>query len=135
MTDMIGAPPHYTSNNGSGIECIDITEHLSFNAGNAVKYLWRHESKGDPVADLRKAQWYVQREAQRIDRQVAENGKFPVTAREAHSLWRIHEPVSRRRDAISFIFTSAGTRSWWRTPLLRQAHAVIDEMLKSLGTS
>ena len=54
MTDMIGAPPHYTSNNGSGIECIDITEHLSFSAGNAIKYLWRHESKGNPVADLRK---------------------------------------------------------------------------------
>lgn len=59
-------PAHYTA---FGVEVIDITEHLSFCAGNAVKYLARAGLK-DPskhVEDLRKAAWYVQREIERLE--------------------------------------------------------------------
>lgn len=65
--DVVNHPSHYTSH-PSGIECIQVTEHASFNVGNAVKYLWRSEwgEKGtDPVEDLRKAAWYLQREIDR----------------------------------------------------------------------
>lgn len=63
-------PKHYKSH-PSGVECIQITEHMNFNIGNAIKYLWRHELKQDcPIEDLRKASWYIQREILRI-----ENGK------------------------------------------------------------
>ena len=60
-------PPHYTSH-PSGVECISVTEHMTFNIGNAVKYLWRHGSKptADADQDLRKAIWYIERERKRL---------------------------------------------------------------------
>jgi hypothetical protein len=63
-TDLVNHPPHYT-NHPSGIECITITEHMGFNLGNALKYIWRADLKGDALEDLRKAAWYVQREISR----------------------------------------------------------------------
>lgn len=63
--DAVEHPPHYTSH-PSGVECITVTEHMSFNLGNAVKYIWRAGSKGDAIEDLRKAAWYVQREIDRL---------------------------------------------------------------------
>ena len=57
-------PGHYRSH-ASGIECIQVTEHMSFNLGNAVKYIWRVDDKGDPVENLRKSRWYIDREIQR----------------------------------------------------------------------
>jgi len=62
--DPVNSPAHYTQR--AGIECIDVTEHMTFNIGNAVKYLWRHEDKGSPVEDLRKAEWYIRREIKRL---------------------------------------------------------------------
>jgi hypothetical protein len=63
-TDMVNSPPHYTAH-PSGIECIQVTEHMSFNVGNAVKYLWRCDHKGNPLEDLKKARFYVEREIER----------------------------------------------------------------------
>lgn len=65
--DAVEHPPHYTSH-PSGIECIQITEHMSFCLGNAVKYVWRASLKGNEVQDLKKAIWYLQREIERIER-------------------------------------------------------------------
>jgi hypothetical protein len=59
-SDVINHPPHYTAH-PSGVECIQVTEHLPFCEGNAIKYLWRAGLKGDRLEDLRKAAWYVQR--------------------------------------------------------------------------
>jgi hypothetical protein len=54
-------PAHYTAH-PSGIECIQITEHMGFLLGNAIKYLWRAGLKSaDPIPDLDKAIWYIQR--------------------------------------------------------------------------
>ena len=57
-------PPHYTSH-PSGVECIQITRHMSFNIGNAVKYLWRFEDKNG-IEDLEKAIWYIKDEIERL---------------------------------------------------------------------
>lgn len=68
-SDPINHPQHYNSH-PSGIECIDVVEHYSFNVGNAMKYLWRAGLKGSAekrVEDLRKAAWYANREADRIE--------------------------------------------------------------------
>lgn len=59
-------PAHY--NQIPGIECIDVVEHMNFNLGNAIKYIWRAGSKGDVVEDLEKAKWYVEREIKRLSR-------------------------------------------------------------------
>jgi hypothetical protein len=66
MSDAVNHPAHYTKH-PSGVECITVTEHMNFNVGNAVKYLWRAGSKSlDPVEDLEKARWYVEREIARL---------------------------------------------------------------------
>jgi hypothetical protein len=65
MNDNVNHPKHYT-NHPSGVECIEITEHMNFCIGNAVKYLWRAGLKGEQIEDLRKARWYIDREIARI---------------------------------------------------------------------
>lgn len=64
VKDDVNHPAHYTSH-PSGVECIMITEHMSFCLGNAVKYIWRAGLKGNGIVDLEKAVWYVQREIAR----------------------------------------------------------------------
>jgi len=61
MTDMVNHPPHYCEH-PSGVECIEITEHMSFCLGNAVKYIWRADLKEDAIKDLEKAEFYIKRE-------------------------------------------------------------------------
>jgi hypothetical protein len=63
--DSVARPKHYTAH-PSGIECIQVTEHMGFNIGNAVKYLWRAGLKGPAIEDLKKARWYIDREIQRL---------------------------------------------------------------------
>jgi len=64
MSDPVNHPPHYKSH-PSGVECIQITEHMGFNLGNAVKYIWRADLKGNAGDDLKKAAWYINREIER----------------------------------------------------------------------
>jgi len=59
--DPVNHPQHYLTHR-SGVECITITEHMSFCLGNAVKYIWRADEKGDAINDLAKAAWYIERE-------------------------------------------------------------------------
>ena len=69
MTDSINHPRHYRSH-PSGVECIEIAEHMGFCVGNAMKYLWRAGLKDgtDQLTDLRKAAWYIQREIERLEK-------------------------------------------------------------------
>lgn len=60
MNDVVNRPKHYTEH-PSGIECIQITEHMNFCLGNAIKYLWRADLKNN-IEDLQKAVWYISRE-------------------------------------------------------------------------
>lgn len=64
--DPVNHPAHYTSH-PSGVECIEITRHMSFNLGNVVKYLWRDGIKNEitSVEDLEKAAWYLNDEIKR----------------------------------------------------------------------
>ena len=61
--DMVNNPPHYTEGE---IECIDAIRAAlgpdgfrDFCRGNALKYVWRCELKGNAEQDLRKARWYL----------------------------------------------------------------------------
>jgi hypothetical protein len=58
--DTVNHPRWYTAH-PSGVECIELTETMDFNPGNALKYVWRHGKKGG-IEDLLKALWYVRRE-------------------------------------------------------------------------
>jgi hypothetical protein len=77
MSDNVNHPKHYTKH-PSGVECIQITEHMGFNLGNAVKYIWRADLKGKQVEDLKKAIWYINREIQRINNGSQESSKTSV---------------------------------------------------------
>lgn len=62
MSDAVNSPAHY--NKLGDVECIELTELMPFNEGNAVKYIWRAGEKGSAVEDLRKALWYIYRSEQ-----------------------------------------------------------------------
>jgi hypothetical protein len=66
-TDDVNHPSHYTAH-PSGVECITIVEHMPFNVGNAIKYLWRAGLKESAPTekDYRKAIWYIEREIARL---------------------------------------------------------------------
>lgn len=67
VPDPVTHPAHYCAH-PSGIECIQVTEHMGFCLGNAVKYIWRSSDKGNAIQDLRKAIWYIEREIARLER-------------------------------------------------------------------
>jgi len=48
---------------------------MGFNLGNALKYIWRADLKADPIEDLRKARWYIEREIQKRLDHTQECGK------------------------------------------------------------
>jgi len=66
-SEAVNHPKHYNTH-PSGVECIQITEHMSFNLGNVIKYLWRYEGKNG-VEDLNKAMWYLKREIERLSKE------------------------------------------------------------------
>lgn len=72
--DMVNHPSHYTS---GGVECIDaITSALSsyedsvdsWLVGQVIKYLWRAPLKGKYDEDIHKAQFYLNRLVEKIDK-------------------------------------------------------------------
>jgi len=67
LTDTVNHPPHYKV---GGIETIDFIEakSLNYNLGNVVKYITRADHKGNKLEDLKKAQWYLDREIQNLSK-------------------------------------------------------------------
>ena len=63
--DIINKPKHYNSD-PSGIEPIQITQHMSFCLGNTIKYIMRAKHKGSEIEDLKKAQFYLNKEIERL---------------------------------------------------------------------
>lgn len=65
MSHLVDHPHHY--NTIGGVGCITVVENFNFNIGNAMKYLWRHKFKSEPLEDLRKAVWYINLEISRLE--------------------------------------------------------------------
>lgn len=59
--DTVNHPAHYKV---GGVETIDFIEakNLSYHLGNVVKYISRADHKGSRLENLKKAQWYLERE-------------------------------------------------------------------------
>jgi acetoin utilization deacetylase AcuC-like enzyme len=64
--ESVNHPVHYRPGKH---EAIDVIEEwgLGFCLGNTVKYIARHELKGTPLEDLRKARWYLDRAIQQME--------------------------------------------------------------------
>jgi len=58
--EKVNHPAHY---NTGKVEVIDAIEdwQLGFNDGNAIKYIARHQYKGNDIQDIEKAIWYLER--------------------------------------------------------------------------
>ena len=63
--DYVNHPSHYTYGNK---ECIDViresltdSEYAGYLKGTQIKYIFRHEHKWNPIEDLKKASWYLDR--------------------------------------------------------------------------
>jgi hypothetical protein len=61
-------PAHYggAENTYESIKVIEAWE-LGFNLGNVIKYISRAGKKGSKLEDLRKAQWYLNHEIERLE--------------------------------------------------------------------
>ena len=68
--DVVEKAEHY-NRHPSGVECIDVVRHMSFNLGNALKYVWRADLKGNALEDLKKARYYINDEIAKRERQAA----------------------------------------------------------------
>ena len=69
MNDIVNHPAHYTDGKIEVIEFIE-DKNLNFHKGNAIKYICR-AGKKDPtkeIEDLKKAEWYIHREIQRLEK-------------------------------------------------------------------
>lgn len=75
MNDNINHPKHY-SETVPGFECIEVAQHFNFCLGNVIKYVWRADAKGG-IEDLKKAQWYLNREIQRLEQLEESKCLFP----------------------------------------------------------
>jgi len=67
VKDNVNHPAHYKT---GGIETIDFIEakSLNYNLGNVVKYITRADYKGNKLEDLKKAQWYLNREVSNLEK-------------------------------------------------------------------
>jgi hypothetical protein len=72
MIDKVNHPKHYTEH-PSGVECIQITRHMNFNLGNAIKYIWRAGLKDNYIEDLEKAIFYLKDEIQKQNISIKNN--------------------------------------------------------------
>lgn len=91
--DYVNHPSHYTDGK---IEVIDYIEDkkLNYHLGNVVKYVSRAGKKdgNDPVQDLKKALWYLNRE---IDRREKENAlKEKLSTKNKEDNWYTVEIVN-----------------------------------------
>lgn len=86
MADNVNHPSHYTwLKDKCGIEVIDITRHMDFNLGNAIKYILRAGHKSDSamtnkekeIEDLKKAMWYINDKINMLKDGIPED-KYPV---------------------------------------------------------
>ena len=80
QTDMVNQPPHYTS---GGIECADALDAMvsvypdpnaAALAWQVGKYIWRHPLKWNPLEDLKKARWYLDRLIAHYEKKEANHG-------------------------------------------------------------
>ncbi|MEZ6852078.1 DUF3310 domain-containing protein [Halodesulfovibrio aestuarii] len=121
--DLVNYPPHYTQH-PSGVEQIELSEHMTFNVGNAFKYLHRAALKGNEQQDLEKAAWYIEREIKRCP-----NGGFWLNidwmyAEAEGKLYFEHETCPVRKNLYDF--TRRGNSSY-----LKKAAEELEKMMQA----
>lgn len=72
FNDSVNNPTHYKRN---GLEVITIIEafDLGFRLGNSIKYILRAGKKNSKIEDLQKAEWYLRREIENLEKLQSES--------------------------------------------------------------
>ena len=69
--DSVNAPQHYLHGKKETIDvitdCMTSDEFHGYLKGNILKYVSRYKFKGEPLEDLQKAQWYLNRLIQEVN--------------------------------------------------------------------
>lgn len=73
--------PNYYQDLPNGYQNIDLASRMSFNAGNAEKYIFRSCKvngviKGEPLKDLNKAKWYISKEIEICTELISKQSNF-----------------------------------------------------------
>lgn len=77
--DKVNSPSHYSYlKKLCGIEVIDITRHMDFDLGNAIKYILRaghkteegYDDKAKTIEDLKKAVWYINDKIKTLENEI-----------------------------------------------------------------
>jgi len=110
--ETVDHPSHY---NRGGYECQDVIEalELSYSKGAALKYLWRAGEKidypdepgRDEIEDLRKAAWYCNREADRLEGKLTKEQEKQLLNEDEEIL---AERTQRRGYTLSEMAKNAG---------------------------
>ena len=65
VDDKVHSPSHYKHGKKETIDviqdCMTDDEYHGYLKGNVLKYVSRYKFKGEPLQDLEKAQWYLNR--------------------------------------------------------------------------
>jgi len=71
MDEMVNSPPHYKYGKKETIDvikdCMTNDEYHGYLKGNVLKYISRYKFKGEPLEDLKKAQWYLDRLVKEVE--------------------------------------------------------------------
>lgn len=110
MSDNVNNPAHYQFANG--VEVIDLTEQMNFNLGNVIKYVARSGRKTqNPLEDLRKAEFYLQREIARL---VDVSGLPEGLEYDESQLFYDKEDWLWRWDGETWLYYDAGDDDWYK---------------------
>lgn len=91
--DAVNHPSHYTQ---YPVEVIELTRHMSFNRGNAVKYVARAGFKGGPekeLEDIDKAIWYLKDERNELEKKLKKNAETNTPHEESEDYVVSHPAV------------------------------------------
>ena len=70
LEDLVNTPSHYRQHDLEAIDGIKGSmsreEFKGYLKGAALKYLWRYQYKKEPVEDLRKAKWYLDKSLKEV---------------------------------------------------------------------
>lgn len=111
-------PAHYNSH-PSGVEVIEYARLLPFGPGSAVKYVMRHQHKGNPRQDLDKALWL-------LDDSIEHDGLYRTTGQ----MREVITPVlAVEPDPIIVRFLTALYTPLIPVSHLRSARRCVDQLL------
>lgn len=139
--DLINEPPHYKAH-PSGVEAIEITSQMMFCAGNAIKYLFRAGHKGSRVEDLKKAAWYLRREADRLEqseewRPSALAPGYAISSLGRVWRWGSNKPLSQYPNSAGYLKVQASLASGVKNLRVHKlvAHAFLGPRPENLVTA